>query len=86
MGGTAIRLIDSKDEAGLSSYVRIRNEVTPDNTDSLDQLRWETATYPGQVVHLLAEAPDGLAVGGGLDGPRLDARAQFRAVLARESG
>ena len=59
MGGTAIRLIDSEDEEGLSLYVRIRNAVTPDNTDSLDQLRWETATYPGQVVHLLAEAPDG---------------------------
>ena len=61
-GGAAIRRIDPADEAGLAAYVRIRNAVTPDNTDSLEQLRWENATYPGEGVRLLAEV-DGRAVG-----------------------
>ncbi len=53
-----IRRIDLGDEAGLLAYVRIRNTVTPDNTDSLEQIRWESATYPGEVVRFLAEAGD----------------------------
>jgi mycothiol synthase len=61
----AIHRIDHTDEAGLLAYVRIRNAVTPDNTDSLEQIRWESATYPGEVVRFLAEAGDeaGDAVG-----------------------
>jgi len=51
------------DEPGLATYVGIRNAVTPDNTDSLDQVRWETATYPGQVVRFLARDTTGVAVG-----------------------
>ena len=58
----AIRRIDLADEIGLLAYVRIRNGVTPDNTDSLEQLRWENAAYPGETVRFLAEA-DGIAVG-----------------------
>ena len=51
-----IRPIDAADETGLGDWVRIRNTVTPDNTDSLEQIRWETATYPGEVVRYLATA------------------------------
>lgn len=46
--------IDQADEPGLLAYVVIRNAVTPDNTDSLEQIRWENATYPGEVVRFLA--------------------------------
>ena len=41
VSGATIRRIDPSDETGLAGYVRIRNAVTPDNTDSLDQIRWE---------------------------------------------
>ena len=58
----AIRRIDLADETALLAYARIRNNVTPDNTDSLEQLRWETAAYPGEAVRFLAEE-DGIAVG-----------------------
>jgi mycothiol synthase len=58
-----IRRIDAHDQAGLAAYVRIRNAVTPDSTDSLHQLRWEAATFPGEGVRFLAEAPDGTAIG-----------------------
>ena len=60
---TTVRRIDHGDQAALADYVRIRNAVTPDNTDSLEQIRWETATYPGEVVRLLADGPDGEPVG-----------------------
>ena len=49
----AIHRIDHADEAGLLAYVRIRNAVTPDNTDSVEQIRWENATYPGEVVRFI---------------------------------
>lgn len=55
-GGAGIRRLDVADEAGLLDFVRIRNAVTPDNTTSLEELRWEQATYPGQVTLFLAEA------------------------------
>ncbi len=42
--------------------MRIRNAVTPDNTDSIDQIRWEDATYPGEIARFLAEV-EGVAVG-----------------------
>ncbi len=35
----------------------------PENTDSLDHVRWEIATYPGEISHFLAEAADGTPVG-----------------------
>jgi mycothiol synthase len=57
-----VRRIDPEDEAGLLAYVRIRNAATPDNTDSLAQVRWEEVTYPGEIVRFLAEA-DGATVG-----------------------
>ena len=58
----SIRRIDPTDEVGLLAYIRIRNAVTPDTTDSLEQVRWEEATYPGEGVRFLAET-DGVAVG-----------------------
>ena len=58
-----IRRIDPGDQPALADYVRIRNAVTPDNTDSLEQIRWETATYPGEVVRFLADGPDGEPAG-----------------------
>jgi mycothiol synthase len=58
-----VRRIDLEDEASLADYVRIRNAVAPENTDSLDHVRWEIATYPGEVSHFLAETADGTPVG-----------------------
>jgi GNAT superfamily N-acetyltransferase len=58
-----IRPIHLDDLAGLEAYVRIRNAVTPDNTDSLDQIRWEHATYPGEVARFLALEADGTPAG-----------------------
>jgi GNAT superfamily N-acetyltransferase len=60
---TTVRRIDPGDQTALADYVRIRNAVTPDNTDSLEQIRWETAIYPGEVVRFLADGPDGEPVG-----------------------
>ncbi len=59
----ALRHIDLEDTAALESYVRIRNAVAPENTDSLEHVRWEVATYPGEISHFLAEEPDGKPVG-----------------------
>jgi GNAT superfamily N-acetyltransferase len=59
----AIRRIALEDEAGVAAYVRIRNASQPDNPDSLEHLRWEHATYPGEMTLLIAEAPDGTPVG-----------------------
>jgi mycothiol synthase len=58
----SIRRIDSSDVEGLLAYVQTRNAVTPDNTDSIDQIRWEDATYPGEIARFLAEV-EGVAVG-----------------------
>lgn len=58
-----IRRIDPSDEGGVLAHVGIRNAVTPDNTDSLEQARWEEATYPGEVTRLVAEDAAGRAVG-----------------------
>lgn len=59
----SIRRIDPADEASLAMYVRIRNSVAPESTDSLEQIRWDRATYPGQGARFLAIAGDGTAVG-----------------------
>jgi GNAT superfamily N-acetyltransferase len=55
--------IELDDLAALEAYVRIRNVVTPENTDSLEQIRWEDLAYPGQVARFLAEREDGTPVG-----------------------
>ena len=59
----SIRPIALDDLAALEAHVRIRNEGTPDNTDSIEQIRWESETYPGEVWRFLAEREDGTAVG-----------------------
>lgn len=59
---TEIRPIDPGDEAAVGAYLRIRREVTPDDADSLEEVRWEDATYPGEVTRFLAEL-DGEPVG-----------------------
>ncbi|HYO44999.1 MAG TPA: GNAT family N-acetyltransferase, partial [Candidatus Limnocylindrales bacterium] len=58
-----IRRIDSDDIAAREAYVRIRNAVTPDNTDSTEQLRWQSATYPGEGAMFLAEDAGGTPIG-----------------------
>jgi GNAT superfamily N-acetyltransferase len=58
----SIRRIGRGDEAALAAYVRIRNAVMPENTDSLEQIRWENATYPGEGVRFLAVDPAGAPV------------------------
>lgn len=58
-----VRPIALDDLAALEAYVLIRNAVTPDNTDSLEQIRWESETYPGEVTRFLAEHADGTPVG-----------------------
>lgn len=63
MGVMAIRRIDPADEAGLLAYVRIRNAVTPEDTDSLDHIHWADATYPGEGARFLAEGAGGQPVG-----------------------
>ena len=57
-----VRRLDPGDDTALLAYVRIRCEVTPDDADSLEEIRWEDATYPGEVVRFLAEL-DGETVG-----------------------
>ncbi|HEX5827413.1 MAG TPA: GNAT family N-acetyltransferase [Candidatus Limnocylindrales bacterium] len=49
--------VDARDDA-VSAYLRIRNEVAPDQPDGVDQVRWERATYPGQVFRFLALGED----------------------------
>jgi GNAT superfamily N-acetyltransferase len=57
-----IRRLDPADDAGRAAYIAIRNATTPDSPDSLENLRWADATYPGGAL-FLAENADGLAVG-----------------------
>ena len=59
----AIRRCGLDDVAGLEAHLRVRNSVTPDNPDSLAAIRWESATYPGEVTRFLAEDADGRPVG-----------------------
>ena len=58
-----VRRLDIADAVGLLEFTRIRNAVTPDNTTSPDDLRWEQATYPGQIALFLAEVGDGGTAG-----------------------
>jgi hypothetical protein len=48
------------DDADLGLIARIVNEVSPEDSTSIDELRWAAATYPGG-VRFLAEV-DGRAV------------------------
>ena len=59
----AVRHIDAEDAVALEAYVRIRNQVAPENTDSLEHVRWEVTTYRGEISHFLAEGADGRPVG-----------------------
>ncbi len=67
MSAHRVRRIEATDAAGLDAYIRIRTTVAPENPDSLDQVRWEDATYPGQVTRLLIEE-DGRPVATGTTG------------------
>jgi GNAT superfamily N-acetyltransferase len=60
---TTIRRIGHDDEASLAQYVRIRNTVAPENTDSLEQIGWQGKAYPGQGARFLAVGTDGVAAG-----------------------
>jgi len=53
--------------AGIAEYIRIRCAVTPDEPDSIDNVHWEDATYPGEVTRFVARI-DGLAVGAATTG------------------
>jgi GNAT superfamily N-acetyltransferase len=57
-----VHRIGPGDVAALVEYVRIRNTVAPENTDSLEQIAWQAATYPGDGARFLAVGPDGIAV------------------------
>lgn len=59
----SVRRIEPGDEASIAAYIRIRNAVAPENTDSLDHVRWEISAYPGETSRFLAEAADGTPVG-----------------------
>ena len=61
--GATVRGVDHGDTAAIEAYVRIRNAVAPENTDSLEHVRWEVTTYPGEISHFLAEESDGTPVG-----------------------
>jgi mycothiol synthase len=52
---------EARDDADLATLAAITVAVTPDEPNSLDNLRWADATYPG-ATRLLAEL-DGRAVG-----------------------
>jgi mycothiol synthase len=65
--GRTVVPIAPGDEAGIGAYLSIRNAVTPDLPDSLDQVRWEDATYPGTASRFLALV-DGRPAGTGTTG------------------
>jgi mycothiol synthase len=52
----------SDDEAGLEAFVAIANAVTPEDPTSVEHLRWEDETYPGQGERLVGRL-DGQLVG-----------------------
>jgi mycothiol synthase len=62
-----VRRIGTDDEADLDAYLRIRAEVDPDDADSAEAIRWEDATYPGDVTRFVAEL-EGRIVGAGTTG------------------
>lgn len=58
-----VRRVVPGDDAALAEYVRIRNTVAPENTDSLEQVAWQAVTYPGDGARFLAHDGTGAAVG-----------------------
>jgi mycothiol synthase len=54
MSGLRLVSINVDDADALATHLAIRNAVTPDSPDSVEQLRWEAATYPGQGSRFLA--------------------------------
>ncbi len=58
-----IRLLPPGEADGVAAYLRVRNAVTPESSDSADQVRWEEATYPGEIVRFLAADTGGTVVG-----------------------
>lgn len=59
----SVEAIPPGHDAGIAEYVRIRCAVTPENPESVEQARWEDATYPGDVIRFLAVDLAGSAVG-----------------------
>ncbi len=62
VGKVAIERIDAQDVSGPAAYVAIRNAVTPEDPTSLEIVRWERDTYPGEGERLLGTL-DGQPVG-----------------------
>lgn len=52
--------------ADLEAIARIANAVRPDDPSSLDEMRWEDATYPGTMRYLVEE--EGRTIGAGTVG------------------
>lgn len=50
------------DEAGIATFIAINNAVTPDDPVTLEHIRWEDRTYPGQGERLVGVL-DGRTVG-----------------------
>jgi GNAT superfamily N-acetyltransferase len=51
----------SEDDDDLETIVRLINETTPDDPDSVENLRWSNATYPGTSRYIAEQ--DGRPVG-----------------------
>jgi mycothiol synthase len=51
---TELARIAPGDEQGIAAYVAIRNAVTPDDPDSLEQVAWQQANYPASGARFLA--------------------------------
>ena len=60
--------------------------ASPTTPTRRDHLQWETATYPGEGDLLLAEAPDGTAIGAASSRSDLHVPARVRACVARHLG
>ncbi len=50
----AVHPLAADDTPGIRLYAELRTSITPDDADSVSNAAWEDATYPGQVVRLLA--------------------------------
>src|SRR3954471_11589750 len=61
----AIREATEADE-DLATIVRVVNETTPDDPDSIENVRWSNATYPGTSRFIADE--DGAPIGVGTVG------------------
>jgi GNAT superfamily N-acetyltransferase len=62
MTALRVRRLAATDDDGRAAYIAIRNATTPDSPDSLENLRWAEAAYPGGAL-FLAEAGAGTPVG-----------------------